>query len=55
MAVVLRNASVPGLAVTYEGIGTPLDMQPVTGANTRKVGLTFSSKTYFKHIACSGT
>ena len=55
MAVILRNVAAPGLAVTYQGLGMPLNIQPATGVAEQTVGPTFGWETYFKHISCSGT
>ena len=41
MAVVLRNAAAPNLAVNFNGVGTALDLQPVTGIPAQNVGLAF--------------
>lgn len=51
MAVVLRNTAVSGLAVTYQGVGTALNVQPATGVAEQTIspnlGLGELFQTYF--------
>ena len=37
----LRNSAAPNLAVNFNGVGTALDLQPVTGVPAQNVGLAF--------------